>query len=110
MRFGVKCFNPNVLSRPFNSGRGLRTGRSVVRQAQGPEALEGEAPLGLSSGRRLDRWYGVNRSIAPGMKTITAPGRTIIVLTRPQCIFVLPFVNPPLFIPTSGLFRIASIQ
>ncbi len=32
-----------------------------VRQAHGPEALEGEAPLGLGSGRRLDGWYGVKQ-------------------------------------------------
>ena len=30
-----------------------------IRRAHGPEALEGEAPLGLSSGRRLDRRFGV---------------------------------------------------
>jgi len=33
--------------------------RVMVRYSN-HEALEGEASLGLSSGRRLDRWYGVN--------------------------------------------------
>jgi len=32
--------------------------RVMVRYSN-HEALEGEAPFGLSSGRRLDRWYGV---------------------------------------------------
>ncbi len=57
--------------RPIRQAQGPE---ALEGQAQGPdpstmlrvmvrysnhEALEGEAPLGLSSGRRLDRWYGV---------------------------------------------------
>jgi len=44
MRFGAKCFNPNVLSRLFNSDRGLRTGRSVVRGKPADECEAGNPP------------------------------------------------------------------
>ena len=51
---------PEALEGQAQGGEEVRTTmlRVMVRYSN-HEALEAEAPLGLSSGRRLDRWYGV---------------------------------------------------
>jgi len=44
--------------------------RVMVRYSN-HEALEGKAPLGLSSGRRLNRWYAIKRLILTGVNLRT---------------------------------------